>query len=267
VGGHARNVILLIGDGMGDSEITVARNDAEGAAGRLAGIDALPLTGQYTTYSLTRSTGLPDYVPASAATGSAWATGTKTYDNAVSVDLTGQPQRTLLELAQVNGLKTGDVTTSEIQDATPAVLVSHISARSCYGTEQLLNTRPDVTSGAMPPRLPKGEGRQVAGHDPRRAGGAARLPGRVGRRRTGRRVRSRPGRAAARAVRAGRHAGPLGRPGGHQRRVHAAGKGVHSQPEPPGHPPSLAARSARPSTSTRPSRSRWSTPRRHRGRQ
>jgi alkaline phosphatase len=168
VGGHARNVILLIGDGMGDSEITVARNYAEGAAGRFAGIDALPLTGQYTTYSLTKATGLPDYVPDSAATGSAWSTGTKTYDNAVSVDLAGAPQQTLLELAKLNGLKTGDITTSEIQDATPAVQVSHISARSCYGpdqttttctsealengglgsiTEQLLNTRPDVTLG------------------------------------------------------------------------------------------------------------------------
>lgn len=168
VGGHARNVILLIGDGMGDSEITSARNYAKGAAGRFAGIDALPLTGQYTTYSLSKATGLPDYVPDSAATGSAWSTGTKTYDNAVSVNLAGQPQQTLLELAKANGLKTGDVTTSELQDATPAVQVSHISARSCYGpvkttatcpeaakengglgsiTEQLLDTRPDVTLG------------------------------------------------------------------------------------------------------------------------
>ena len=167
-GGHAQNVILFIGDGMGDSEITVARNYAEGAAGRFAGIDALPLTGQYTTYSLSKDTGLPDYVPDSAATGSAWSTGTKTCDNAISVDLTGQPQQTLLELAKANGLKTGDVTTSEIQDATPAVQVSHISLRSCYGpdqtsttcpeaalengglgsiTEQLLDTRPDVTLG------------------------------------------------------------------------------------------------------------------------
>jgi alkaline phosphatase len=168
VGGHAKNVILFIGDGMGDSEITVARDYAEGAAGEFKGIDALPLTGQYTTYSLTKSTGLPDYVPDSAATGSAWSTGTKTYDNAVSVNLAGEPQQTLLELAKANGLKTGDVTTSEIQDATPAVQVSHISARSCYGpdqtsttcpeaalengglgsiTEQLLDTRPDVTLG------------------------------------------------------------------------------------------------------------------------
>ncbi|MFC6345161.1 alkaline phosphatase, partial [Nocardioides hankookensis] len=168
VGGQAHNVILLIGDGMGDSEITSARNYAKGAAGRFAGIDALPLTGQYTTYSLDKTTGLPDYVPDSAATGSAWSTGTKTYDNAISVNLAGAPQQTLLELAKANGLKTGDITTSELQDATPAVQVSHISARSCYGptqttatcpeaakengglgsiTEQLLDTRPDVTMG------------------------------------------------------------------------------------------------------------------------
>lgn len=49
---QAKNVILLIGDGMGDSEITAARNYAEGAGGFFKGIDALPLTGQYTHYAL-----------------------------------------------------------------------------------------------------------------------------------------------------------------------------------------------------------------------
>lgn len=48
----AKNIILLIGDGMGDSEITAARNYAEGAGGFFKGIDALPLTGQYTHYAL-----------------------------------------------------------------------------------------------------------------------------------------------------------------------------------------------------------------------
>ena len=129
----ARNVILFIGDGMGDSEITVARNYLEGAGGFFKGIDALPLTGQMTHYSVNKDTGKPDYVPDSAATGTAWATGVKTYDNAVSVDRHGKAFPTLLELAKKNGLATGDVTTSEIQDATPAVQVSHISARSCYG--------------------------------------------------------------------------------------------------------------------------------------
>lgn len=40
-GGRARNVLLFIGDGMGDSEITIARNYAVGAAGRLT-MDRLP---------------------------------------------------------------------------------------------------------------------------------------------------------------------------------------------------------------------------------
>jgi alkaline phosphatase len=165
--GKPDNVILIIGDGMGDSEITSARNYIHGAGGAFPGIDALPLTGQYTTYSLTKN-GKSDYVPDSAATGSAWATGTKTYDNAISVDIRGAAQPTLLELAKKRGLKTGNVSTAEIQDATPAVQAAHISARSCYGpsktsatcpeaalenggpgsiSEQILATRADVTLG------------------------------------------------------------------------------------------------------------------------
>lgn len=165
----AKNVILLIGDGMGDSEITIARNYQYGAAGRLPGLDALPLTGSYTTYSLYKDgadKGKPDYVTDSAASGSAWATGTKTYDGAISVDIDGEQQKTLLELAKANGLRTGDVSTAEIQDATPAVQVAHVGARSCYGpdtascgtdalqngglgsiSEQLLDARPDLTLG------------------------------------------------------------------------------------------------------------------------
>ncbi|GAA5195109.1 alkaline phosphatase [Microbacterium jejuense] len=169
VGGKAKNVILLIGDGMGDSEITIARNYQYGAGGELPGIDALPLTGQYTTYSVEKSgprKGLPDYVPDSAATGTAWATGSKTYDNAISVDVDGNPLASILEIAKANGYRTGDVSTAEIQDATPAVQVAHVDARSCYGpdsttcgddalvagglgsiSEQLLNTRADVVLG------------------------------------------------------------------------------------------------------------------------
>ncbi|CAN3701988.1 hypothetical protein MMX123_01992 [Microbacterium sp. MM2322] len=167
VDGPAKNVILLIGDGMGDSEITVARNYAEGAGGRFAGIDALPLTGQYTTYSVNEE-GQPNYASESASTASAWATGTKTVNGRLSVDYQNTAQSTLLEIAKANGLKTGNVSTAEIQDATPGAQISHISARGCYGpdqtsekcatealengglgsiSEQLLNVRPDVTLG------------------------------------------------------------------------------------------------------------------------
>ena len=55
----AKNVIMLLGDGMGDSEITIARNYEKGAGGFFTGLDALPLTGQYTTYAL-RKDGKPE---------------------------------------------------------------------------------------------------------------------------------------------------------------------------------------------------------------
>lgn len=72
---------------MGDSEITAARNYAEGAGGFFKGIDALPLTGQYTHYSLDKKTGKPDYVTDSAASATAWTTGVKSYNGALGVDI------------------------------------------------------------------------------------------------------------------------------------------------------------------------------------
>jgi len=166
--GTAKNVILLIGDGMGDSEITAARNLAMGAGGFFPGIDALPLTGQYTHYSLDKISHKPNYVTDSAASATAWATGTKTYNGAIGVDVAGKDQVTLLELAKAAGKATGDVTTAELQDATPAALIAHVTSRKCYGpektselcpgnaleqggkgsiTEQMLLTRPDVMLG------------------------------------------------------------------------------------------------------------------------
>lgn len=166
-GGQARNVILLIGDGMGDSEITIARNYQVGAAGRLA-MDKLPLTGAYTTYAVQKDNpALPDYVTDSAASGSGWATGHKTYNGAISVTPDGKPKQTILELAQKAGFRTGNVTTAELQDATPAVLGSHVVNRDCKGpdamatcavndkvnggagsiAEQLVQTRADVSLG------------------------------------------------------------------------------------------------------------------------
>lgn len=137
-GGRAKNVILLIGDGMGDSEITSARYYAYGAAGRLPGIDALPFTGEMTTYSLVENPGQPDhgkpeYVPDSAATGTAWATGSKTSNGRVSTTIDDVFLPTLLEQAQDRGYVTGNVSTAEITDATPAVLDSHVNARGCQG--------------------------------------------------------------------------------------------------------------------------------------
>ncbi|RSX50064.1 alkaline phosphatase [Bifidobacterium callimiconis] len=160
----AKNVILFIGDGMGDSEITVARNYLHGVNGSFDGLDKIGQpnlnkgvetgTGQYTTFSLgnnsndslmakdksgkltgSKTAGVITPVTDSSASGSGWATGTKTYNNAVDVDVEGNPQLNLIELAKAAGKATGNVTTAEIQDATPAVLESHSSERACYGPQ------------------------------------------------------------------------------------------------------------------------------------
>ena len=161
---NAKNVILFLGDGMGDSEITVARDYLKGANGHFDGLDAVGQpsalddvqagTGQYTTFSVGNGSkdsavgkdgdgklvanpnpGKLTPVTDSSASGSAWATGTKTYNNAVDVDIYGNPQLNLFELAKAAGKATGNVTTAEIQDATPAVLESHSSERACYGPQ------------------------------------------------------------------------------------------------------------------------------------
>lgn len=165
---QAKNVILLIGDGTSHSEITAARNYAEGAAGYFKGLDVLPFTGSYTTYALNRNDGSINYVTDSAASATAWATGIKTYNNALGVDIYGDAYPSIMELAKQAGKATGNVTTTELQDATPAALYAKISARKCYGpsatadtcpesalengglgsiTEQLIATRADVTLG------------------------------------------------------------------------------------------------------------------------
>lgn len=135
-GGRAKNVILFLGDGMGDSEMAIARNYHVGAAGRL-NLDKLPLTGAYTTYAVQETNpSLPEYVADSAAAGTAWATGFKTSNGRISTVAGSNgvaPLRTILELAQRAGLKTGDVSTAEIEDATPAVLASHVNDRDCKG--------------------------------------------------------------------------------------------------------------------------------------
>ncbi len=167
IGGKAKNVILLIGDGMGDSEITIARNYQVGAAGRMA-MDTLPMTGAYTTYAVQKDNpSKPDYVTDSAASGTGWATGHKTYNGAISVLPNGDPVPTILELAKQKGYRTGNVTTAELEDATPAVLASHVVSRDCKGpqsmsacpggakedggagsiAEQMISTRADVNLG------------------------------------------------------------------------------------------------------------------------
>src|SRR6478609_1808410 len=140
-GGKPKNVIFFLGDGMGDQEVTAARYYQVGAAGHL-NLDRLPFTGFQTTWSVKPAASppyKPDYDPDSASTGTMWATGRKTIDERISqgpssaIDVPGKNLPTILERAQKQGKKVGNVTTAELTDATPAVLDSHISLRGCQG--------------------------------------------------------------------------------------------------------------------------------------
>ena len=141
-----RNVILIIGDGMDDSMITAARNYELGAGGRFAGLDSLPFTGSMTTYGLKVGPG-PDYpiayVSDSAPTASGWSTGKKTVDGRVSqgpsiaTNVPGEDYETVLERYKADGKLVGNITTSELTDATPAAAASHINARACQGPQDM----------------------------------------------------------------------------------------------------------------------------------
>ncbi|MGC0422664.1 alkaline phosphatase [Embleya sp. AB8] len=147
--GQAKNVIMLLGDGMGDSEITLARNYSVGAAGRL-NMDGFPLTGAYTTYAVDKDK-RPDYVTDSAASGTGWATGQKTVNGRISkTPDTNKAVPTILELAQKNGYATGSITTSELTDATPAVLQSHVTDRSCQGPSDMAKCPVDTIAAGGP---------------------------------------------------------------------------------------------------------------------
>lgn len=139
---RARAVVLMIGDGMGDQEITAARNYQVGAAGRLA-MDGLPVSGSITTFSVQEGEPhLPEYVVDSAASATAWATGRKTSNFRLSTAPgTDAPMTTILERAQQRGLAVGSVTTAELTDATPAAIVAHVNSRSCQGPADMKRCR------------------------------------------------------------------------------------------------------------------------------
>lgn len=116
---QVKNVILMIGDGMGTTQIY---------AGLTANKGSLNL--EKTTYSGFIKTNASDkYVTDSAAGATAYATGQKTYNGAIGVDSTGKRLPTILEIAEEQGLATGMVATSSITHATPASFIAHQPSR------------------------------------------------------------------------------------------------------------------------------------------
>ena len=83
----------------------------------------------------------PVYVPDSASTGTAIASGIVTSRGRIGTTAkTDRDVPTILELAQAAGRRTGVVSTASITDATPAVFMAHTSVRFCQGPRDIDGT-------------------------------------------------------------------------------------------------------------------------------
>ncbi|GAA4853526.1 alkaline phosphatase [Kitasatospora terrestris] len=130
--GEIRNVIYLLGDGMGRTHVTAGRDRFYGASGRL-NMERLPYVGQVATFAVEKGTNKPALVTDSASSATAWSSGVKTYNAALGVDAYEKRVATLMEQAKAAGFATGNVSTAEITDATPAGEFSHVLLRGCQG--------------------------------------------------------------------------------------------------------------------------------------
>lgn len=138
-----RNIIFLIGDGMG-----LAQTTALATAGGYAPtqFDRVRCIGIQKTYSANNR------VTDSAAAGTALATGTKTDNGTIGLSPDGTPLESALQAARRAGKATGIVVTYSPLDATPAAFVAHTADR--YDFEQTalqyLDCGVDVIAGSGP---------------------------------------------------------------------------------------------------------------------
>lgn len=114
------NIILMIGDGMGLSQLSTALyfGDQEPNYTRF------PVTG------LSRTSSSSHKITDSAAGATAFSCGVKTYNGAIGVNADSTALQTFLEYVAALNWKTGLVATSSITHATPASFYAHVDSRS-----------------------------------------------------------------------------------------------------------------------------------------
>ncbi|MGQ8336409.1 alkaline phosphatase [Sunxiuqinia sp. A32] len=117
-----KNIILMIGDGMGTSQIY---------AGLTANHGNLFLS-NFKNVGFSKTYSSDNYITDSAAGGTALSAGIKTYNGAIGVNPDTLDVKTILELAEENNKSTGLVSTSAITHATPASFIAHQPSRNMY---------------------------------------------------------------------------------------------------------------------------------------
>ena len=117
-----KNIILLIGDGMGLSQVSAAIYYKNGK----------PNFERFSTIGLSKTSSASDLVTDSASGATVFSTGVKTYNGAIGVDKDTIPVPTIVEQLIKEGYSTGIVSTSSIQHATPASFYAHVKSRRLY---------------------------------------------------------------------------------------------------------------------------------------
>ena len=117
-----KNIILIIGDGMGVPQITAGMYKLKNQTA----LENFPIIGLSKTHS---SNAL---VTDSAAAGTAIACGEKTANGTVGISMRNQKLTSILELSKQKGYKTGIIATSTIVHATPAAFYANVLSRNQY---------------------------------------------------------------------------------------------------------------------------------------
>jgi alkaline phosphatase len=139
---NTTNIILFIGDGMGDAHRLAARWAAVGETGTLS-MDNMSARGR-------AKTGAADNpVTDSAAAATAMASGIKTNNGVIGMDADLNIVTTILEEAKNRGKMVGLVTTTQLSHATPAAFAAHIANRNLMTdiAEQMMDAEVDVLMG------------------------------------------------------------------------------------------------------------------------
>ncbi|WP_421132029.1 alkaline phosphatase [Alteromonas sp. A079] len=125
-----KNIIMVVADGMGPAYTTAYRNFVDDPSTphiENVVLDDI-LVGNASTYPAKVS----GYVTDSAAAATALATGVKSYNGAIGVDVNKQPVQSVMHFAKSKGMRTGLAVTSQIVHATPASYIAHNESRKNY---------------------------------------------------------------------------------------------------------------------------------------
>lgn len=125
-----KNVIMVVGDGMGLAATTGYRFYADDPA--TEAVETTVFDRHLVGMSSTHPAKVSGYVTDSAAGATALASGVKTYNGAIGMDVNKVATPTVLQWAKEKGMKTGVAVTSQVNHATPASYAVHNEYRRNY---------------------------------------------------------------------------------------------------------------------------------------